>query len=67
MPRDMAQRKTLARVDDVNRANRIAAARKSIYEGDYKVNSRAVEDLLGEDSLVPTAVPTISPPACYPR
>jgi hypothetical protein len=59
-PRDMTQRETLARVDDMNRRGRVAAARKSIYEKNYAVNSTAVERLLHEDSLVPTAVGTCS-------
>ena len=52
----MSQRETLARVDDVSHRSRVAAARKSIYEKNYAVNSRVVENLLQEDSLVPTAV-----------
>ena len=56
MARDMAQRKTLARTNDVKHRTRVRAARKSIYEKDYAIDSRAVEDLLQEHSLVPTAV-----------
>jgi hypothetical protein len=56
----MTQRETLARVDDANRRGRVAAARKSIYEKNYAVNSSAVEKLLKVDSLVPTAVGTYS-------
>jgi hypothetical protein len=56
MRRDMAQRGTLARMDDVKRRARIETAREKIYEKGYVVDSRAVEDLLQEDSLVPTAV-----------
>ena len=55
----MTQRVTLARVDDVNRRVRVAAAREIIYEKgkkNYTVHSAAVEKLLKEDSLVPTAV-----------
>lgn len=56
-PRDMAQRKTLARVDDEDRRHRIATARDNIYEKKYSVNSTvAVNALLQRDSLVPTAV-----------
>jgi hypothetical protein len=47
--RDMTQRKTLARVDDLNRRNRV-------YEKNYAVDSKAVENILQVDSLVPTAV-----------
>jgi hypothetical protein len=55
-PRDMAQRKTLARVDDVDRRHRVATARDLIYEKNYAVDSTAVKRLLEKDSLVPTAV-----------
>lgn len=54
--RDMAQRQTLARVDNVDRRSRVAAARKSIYENNYAVNSNAVKKLMQVDSSVPTAV-----------
>jgi hypothetical protein len=56
MRRDMAQRGTLARMDNVKHRARIETAREKIYEKGYVVDSRAVEDLLQEDSLVPTAV-----------
>ena len=56
MRRDMMQRVSLVRVDDLNRRSRIKAAREIIYLKNYKVDSKAVEDLLREDSLVPTAV-----------
>lgn len=55
-PRDMSQRVTLARVDDVKRRTRVGAARKAIYEQDLGVDSAAVERLLKDDSLVPAAV-----------
>jgi len=54
--RDMTQRETLARVDDLSRRNRVASAREVIYEKNYAVDSKAMEDLLKVDSLVPTAV-----------
>jgi hypothetical protein len=54
--RDMTQRETLARVDDVSRRNRVASAREIIYEKNYAVDSKAVDNLLQVDSLVPTAV-----------
>jgi hypothetical protein len=54
--RDMTQRETLARVDDVSRRNRVASAREIIYEKNYAVDSDPVENLLKVDSLVPTAV-----------
>jgi hypothetical protein len=58
---DMAQRRTLARIDDVKRRNRVETARKKIYEKGYVVDSTVVEDLLQEDSLVPTAVCAFCP------
>jgi len=56
MHRDMTQHRTLARIDNVKRRNRVETAREKIYEQGYVVDSTAVEDLLQEDSLVPTAV-----------
>jgi hypothetical protein len=54
--RDMTQRQTLARTDDVKRRNRVETARELIYRKNYGISSKAVERLLQEDSLVPTAV-----------
>ena len=62
MPRDMTQRMTLARVDDVKRRNRVEAAREAIYMKNYGIDSQAVENLLQEHSLVPTVVWVSSPP-----
>jgi len=56
MRRDLSQRASLARVDDINRRSRLAAARKAIYEKNHTVDGTAVENLLKEDSLVPAAV-----------
>jgi len=56
MHRDMAQRRTLIRIDDMKRQNRVKMAREKIYEKGYVVNSTVVEDLLQGDSLVPTTV-----------
>jgi hypothetical protein len=56
MRRDMTQRESLARIDDVDRRGRVAAARKSIYEKNLSINGVGVKRLLQEDSLVPTAV-----------
>lgn len=56
MIRDMNQRKTLARVDDIHRQSKITAARRVIYEKHYQINSAAVENLLREESWVPNAV-----------
>jgi hypothetical protein len=55
MRRDMAQRISLARVDDLERRSLIKVAQEIIYVKDYKTDSKAVEDLLRQDSLVPTA------------
>jgi hypothetical protein len=54
--RDMVQRISLKRVDDLNRRSRIEAAREIIYVKNYKTDSKAVEALLQEDSLIPTTV-----------
>jgi len=56
MVRDMAQRKTLARIDDDSRRGKVAVARRLIYEKQYQVDSAAVEGLLKDQSLVPTTV-----------
>jgi len=52
----MVQRISRARVDDLDRRSRVTAAREIIYAKGYKTDSKAVEDLLQKDSLVPTAV-----------
>jgi hypothetical protein len=56
MIRDMTQRVTMARIDNNARQGKITAARRLIYEKDYIVNSAAIEGLLKDESLVPTAV-----------
>lgn len=56
MVRDMAQRVTLARVDDNQRRGTIVSARRLIYERNFSVNSASVEKLLKPLSLVPTLV-----------
>jgi hypothetical protein len=56
MARDMTQRVTMARVDDNQRRSRVSGARRLIYEKNLRVNCTAVEELLQETSLVPTAV-----------
>jgi hypothetical protein len=56
----MVQRRTLAWIDDVKHCDLIETACEKIYEKGYVVDSRAVEDLLQEDSLVPTAVRAFS-------
>lgn len=44
------------RVDDQKRRDKIELARTFIYEKGYVVNSKAVENLLKDESLVPTRV-----------
>jgi hypothetical protein len=56
MTRDTSQRKTLARIDDLNRRGLVIAARRVIYEKHYQVNSAAVEAMLRKASWVPNAV-----------
>jgi hypothetical protein len=58
MLRDMTQRKTLAWIDDSNRRFDVKVAREHIYEKSNGINSKGVEDLLQETSLVPTTVYT---------
>ena len=50
----MTQRKTLARIDDANRRDHVKDARKLIYEKSNGINSKGVQILLQETSLVPT-------------
>jgi len=52
----MKQRVSLARVDGQQRRNKVDIARKHIYEKNHLVEGAAVENLLKEESLVPTAV-----------
>jgi hypothetical protein len=44
------------RVDDSDRKNKITMARDFIYMKAYKVKSKAVENVLALQSMVPTAV-----------
>ena len=60
MSRDLAQRVSLARVDDVDRCARIQAARTAIYENNHPVNGAAIKRLLNQDSLVPSMVSALS-------
>ena len=55
MARDMIQRETMARVDDIHRRTSVNAARRVIYEKNFQVNSTGVENMLQDMSLVPTA------------
>ena len=54
--RDMHQRTTLARVDNLQRQAKITAAREMIYERNWAVDSAPVQRLLKPESLVPTEV-----------
>ena len=56
MRRDLSQRVSLARVDNVRRRSHLEAARKAIYKHNNTVDGAAIERLLKDDSLVPTAV-----------
>jgi hypothetical protein len=56
MRRDLAQRVSLARVDDVDRRARLQAAWTAVYENNHPVNGAAVKRLLDQDSLVPSVV-----------
>jgi len=56
MCRDMTQRISLACIDDVKRHSRVGAAHEAIYSENNTIDSAAVENLLKEESLVPTAV-----------
>jgi hypothetical protein len=56
MRRDLAQRISLTRIDDVARRARLHAARKAIYENNHPVDGVAVKKLLNQDSLVPNTV-----------
>src|SRR5271168_2116328 len=56
MSRDLAQRVSLVRVDDVDRRARVQAARTAIYENNHLVNGAAIKRLLDRDSLVPSIV-----------
>ena len=60
MPEDRNRRTTLARVDDAHCQNLVVAARCIIYEKHYQINSKAVEDLLWNESLTPNVVCLIS-------
>jgi len=56
MRRDMTQCISLARIDDVKQRSHVGAAREAIYSENNTIDSTAVENLLKEESLVPTAV-----------
>ena len=56
MRRDMTQRVSLARIDDAQRQVKVTTARRLIYEKQHRINSAAIENLLKEESWVPTLV-----------
>jgi hypothetical protein len=56
MARDMLQRETMARVDDMQRRHAVNAAQRVIYKKNFLVNGALVERMLQDTSLVPTAV-----------
>ena len=56
MQQDMTQRKNLVRIDDANRRYIVKVAHEHIYEKRNGINSKGVENLLQETSLVPTTV-----------
>ena len=53
-PEDMEIRRSQTRRDDEDRQKKVKKACSFIYEKGYVVNSSHVEDLLKEESLVPT-------------
>lgn len=61
MRRDMLQRVQLARIDDAARRSKVASARRLIYEKNYAVSGTVVDNLLKEESLVPTSVSAAPP------
>jgi hypothetical protein len=58
MKLDMAQRQTLARIDDEDRRWKVATAREIIYSKNYAIDTDNVETLLQPHSLVPATVST---------
>lgn len=57
---DMLQRRSLIRTDTQQRQEKVAAARKLIYQKNYAVDNTQVQALLKDESLVPTSVCEIS-------
>ena len=53
---DLLQRKVLSRSDTAHRREKITSARKLIYKKHYAVDGTQVEELLKDESLVPTTV-----------
>ena len=55
-PNDMRRRQQLVRTDDDSRREKVLRARELIYERNYAVNTPKIEELLRDQSLVPTTV-----------
>ena len=53
---DLRQRILLSRSDTTQRREKVVSARKLIYERHYAVDATHVEELLKDESLVPTVV-----------
>ena len=56
MAADVRQRLTLRRIDDIGCRTKIEQARKFIYAQGYAINGRVVDEILKDQSLVPTVV-----------
>ena len=56
MSRDLAQRVSLACIDDIDRCSRVQAVRTAVYENNHPINGAAIKKLLDQDSLVPSIV-----------
>jgi hypothetical protein len=56
MKLDTKQRMSHARVDNDRQKQKIASARNIIYEKGYAVDSQTVDDILKDESWVPTFV-----------
>ena len=57
---DQQQHSTLARVNDNSRQAKVEGERRLIYEKHYALDGKAVNELLKDQSLVPTTVSAIS-------
>ena len=55
-PNDMKRRQLLVHIDDDSRRGKVLRARDLIYERNYAVNTPKIEELLRDQSLVPTIV-----------
>ena len=55
-PNDMRRRQQLVRTDDNSQQEKVLCAQELIYERNYAVNTLKIEELLRDQSLVPTTV-----------